>query len=115
MIDSTNPRIMANAIRKLFSKTSAIPVVKGNPTGSGFNTLLTKLQIGSSKYKLPEEVTANPTTESTTLLSALKIGSDEFILPENVIANPEGEATVQITKIQIGDTIYQFTAISNNS
>ena len=78
MIDSTNPRIMANAIRKLFSKISAIPVVKGNPSGSGFNTLLTKIQIGSSKYKLPAEVVANPEGEATTSLTKLGIGTGIF-------------------------------------
>lgn len=80
MIDSTNPRIMANAIRKLFSKISAIPIVKGNPSGNGFNTLLTKLQIGTTKYKLPA----------------------------NVIANPEGEATDELTKIGIGSGIFSI-------
>lgn len=83
MIDSTNPRIMANAIRKLFSKVSAIPAVIGNPEGSGFNTLLTKIQIGSNKYKLPAEVTANPEGTSSGLLDKIKIGDSVLdIVPD---------------------------------
>lgn len=84
MIDSTNPRCLADNIRHLIKKIAAIPIVQGNPTGSGYNTLITKLKIGNTKYKLPS----------------------------NVIANPEGDAIAQITKIQIGDTIYQFDAIT---
>ena len=75
MIDSTNPRVMADNIKELASQAS---VVKGNPTGSGFNTLLTKLQIGSSKYKLPANVVANPEGEATGSLTKLQVGSSVF-------------------------------------
>lgn len=78
MIDSTNPRILANNIRKLFAKVNSIvpgTVVEGNPSGSGFNTLLTKIKIGSNKYKLPADVTANPEGEAIGSLSKLGIGS----------------------------------------
>ena len=103
MIDSTNPRIMASAIKKLFSKTSAIPIVKGNPTGSGFNTLLTKLQIGTSKYKLPANVTANPEDAASESLSKLGIGSDVFSVYEPVgystTAQPTGEKWINDSPI----------------
>ena len=109
MIDSTNIRIIADNIRHLFKKVDSIEpgtVVEGNPSGSGFNTLLTKIKIGSSKYKLPNQVVANPETESTTLLESLQVGSDEFVLPANVTANPEGTATSDLTKIGIGSGIF---------
>ena len=109
MIDSTNIRIIADNIRHLFKKVNSIEpgtVVEGNPSGSGFNTLLTKIKIGSSKYKLPSQVVANPETESTTLLESLQVGSDEFVLPANVTANPEGTATSDLTKIGIGSGIF---------
>lgn len=78
MIDSTNPRILANHIRKLWAKVNGIvpgTEVEGNPSGSGFNTLLTKIKIGSHKYKLPADVTANPEGEATGSLTKLGIGS----------------------------------------
>lgn len=81
MIDSTNPRILANNIRKLFAMVKAIvpgTVVEGNPTGTGYNTLLSKIKIGSSKYKLPAEVVANPEGETAGELSKLKIGDTAF-------------------------------------
>lgn len=79
MIDSTNPRILANHIKKLWAKVNTITpgtVVEGNPSGSGFNTLLTKIKIGSHKYKLPADVTANPEGEATDALTKIGIGSD---------------------------------------
>lgn len=81
MIDSMNPRILASNIRELFKKISSIEPgtsVEGNPSGSGYNTLLTKIKIGSSKYKLPADVTANPEGEATDSLSKLGIGSGIF-------------------------------------
>ena len=83
MIDSTNIRIIADNIRHLFKKVNSIEpgtVVQGNPSGSGFNTLLTKIKIGNSKYKLPAES----------------------------IPNPEAEATDELTKLQIGETVYEL-------
>lgn len=81
MIDSTNPRILANNIRKLFAMVKAIvpgTVVEGNPSGSGFNTLLTKIKIGNSKYKLPPNVAGNPEDEATESLTKLAIGSEIY-------------------------------------
>ena len=78
MIDSTNPRILANNIKKLFARINAITpgtVVTGNPSGSGFNTLLTKIKIGDSKYRLPADVVANPEGEASGTLSKIGIGS----------------------------------------
>lgn len=77
MIDSTNPRILADNVRNLFKKISGMNV-EGNPSGSGYNTLLTKLKIGSSKYKLPKDVTANPETEATGSLTKLKVGDSVY-------------------------------------
>lgn len=87
MIDSTNPRILANNIRKLFAMIKAIvpgTVVEGNPSGSGFNTLLTKIKIGNSKYKLPPEVTANPEGEATGSLTKIGIGSEIYPVKEGI-------------------------------
>ena len=77
MIDSTNPRIMANNIRRLFQRPIGTPV-EGNPSGSGFNTLLTKIKIGNTKYKLPKDVTANPEGEATESLTKLGVGSTVY-------------------------------------
>lgn len=79
MVDSTNPRIMANNIRDLESKISANDV-EGNPSGTGYNTLLTKMKIDGKKFKLSNQVTANP----------------------------DGEATDEATKLEIGGTIYSL-------
>lgn len=81
MVDSTNPRILAGNIRALAKKIASIvpgTVVEGNPSGSGFNTLLTKIKIGSNKYKLPDQVTANSEDEATEALTKLKIGSNVY-------------------------------------
>lgn len=83
MIDSTNPRILANNIKKLFARINAIvpgTVVTGNPSGSGFNTLLTKIKIGDSKYKLPDAVIGNPEDEATEALTKLKVGNTTYNL-----------------------------------
>ena len=83
MIDSTNPRILANNIRKLFAMVKAIvpgTAVEGNPTGSGYTNLLKKIKIGDSKYKLPDEVTANPETTTSEVLSKIGIGSDKYLV-----------------------------------
>lgn len=85
MIDSMNPRILANNIRELFKKINSITPgtdVEGNPSGPGYNTLLTKIKIGTHKYKLPLDVTANP----------------------------EGAATVKLEKLGVGGTIYNTDA-----
>ena len=84
MIDSTNPRILANNIKKLLARINAIvpgTVVTGNPSGSGFNTLLTKIKIGDSKYKLPDAVVANPEAEASTDLTKLTVGSTIYGIP----------------------------------
>ena len=86
MIDSTNPRILANNIKKLLARINAIvpgTVVTGNPSGSGFNTLLTKIKIGDSKYKLPDAVVGNPEGEATDSLSKLSIGSSIFSISDS--------------------------------
>ena len=109
MIDSTNIRIIADNIRHLFKEVDSIEpgtLVEGNPTGSGFNTLLTKIKIGSSKYKLPKDVTANPEGEATEDLTKLQIGSDIFGLGAGVTANPEGEATEKLSKLRVGSDIF---------
>lgn len=113
MIDSTNPRIMANAIKKLFSKTSAIPIVKGNPTGSGFNTLLTKLQIGSTKYKLPVNVVANPEDEATGTLSKISIGDGIYVIETGGSDINYTDSEVKIGKY-MGSDLYKKTVNVNN-
>lgn len=81
MIDSMNPRILASNIRELFKKVSSITPgtdVEGNPSGSGYNTLLTKIKIGTHKYKLPSDVEANPEGSATGVLEKLGIGTGIF-------------------------------------
>lgn len=110
MIDSTNPRIIADNIKKLFEKIGSIPIVQGNPTGTGFNTLLTKIKIGSVKYKLPANVTANPEGAVTGSLAKIGIGSDiystgstaystsEEVIGEWIDGSPLYEKTYNLTK-----------------
>ena len=77
MIDSTNPRIMADNIRELNARMTSNDV-EGNPSGSGFNTLLTKMKIDGKKYKLPNQVVANPTGEATGEIETLEIGGSIY-------------------------------------
>ena len=79
MVDSTNPRIMANNIRELESKIVTNDV-EGNPSGSGYNTLLTKMKIDGKKFKLPNQVEANPEGEATDDLEKVSIGGTIFAL-----------------------------------
>ena len=109
MIDSTNPRIMANAIKKLFSLTKGLVVVKGNPSGSGFNTLLTKLQIGSTKYKLPNQVIANPEDEASDALSKIKIGSDVF----SVGGGSDPDTWEELTTVTFANDVTTHKAYTN--
>lgn len=122
MIDSTNPRILANNIKKLLARINAIvpgTVVAGNPSGSGFNTLLTKIKIGDNKYKLPDAVVGNPEDEATDDLTKLKIGSQVF----NVKAGSAYSEVEQIIGKWIDDTtlyekvidLGENTNISNDS
>lgn len=77
MIDSTNPRIMADNIRELNTRMISNDV-EGNPSGSGFNTLLTKMKIDGKKYKLPNQVVANPIGEATGEVETLEIGGSIY-------------------------------------
>lgn len=51
MIDSTNPRVMANNIRALHGRPVGT-VVEANASGNGYTTSLAKLKVGDSKYKV---------------------------------------------------------------
>ena len=94
MIDSTNPRIMANNIRELESKIGANDV-EGNPSGTGYNTLLTKMKIDGKKYKLPNQVIANPMAEATDEVTKLEIGGAIYSLGGGYTPNySETEAEV---------------------
>ena len=77
MVDSTNPRIMASNIQELNARMISNDV-EGNPSGSGFNTLLTKMKIDGKKYKLPNQVVANPTGEATGEIETLEIGGSIY-------------------------------------
>lgn len=68
MIDSTNPRIMAENIRMLNDKisklASSITSVTANPSGDP-TVQLTKLQIGEIVYGF-EEITPSESTKKST-------------------------------------------------
>ena len=82
MIDSTNPRIMANNIRELAANS-----------GGGGTT-----------------VVANPEGEATAALAKLQVGEGIYSIPQptTVEANPVGEATTGLTKLEVGSTIYSI-------
>lgn len=121
MIDSTNPRILANNIRKLFSKINSIEpgtVVEGNPSGSGFNTLLTKIKIGSNKYKLPKDVTPNPEGEASDDLTKLGIGSVIYSISGGGIdfTTDEFDSGMTFLNSKIYGKVISYTgSISNSS
>ena len=99
MIDSTNPRQMADNIKEL-NKRMINNDVEGNPSGSGFNTLLTKLKIDGKKYKLPNQVTANPAGEASDEIEKIDIGGTVYSLGGGGGYTPnysETEAEVGIT------------------
>lgn len=69
MIDSTNPRQMADNIRELESKINALaasitPVV-ANPTGDA-TVQLTKVQIGETVYGFEEITPAETSSKKST-------------------------------------------------
>ena len=113
MIDSTNPRILANNIRKLFAMVKAIvpgTVVEGNPTGSGYTNLLKKIKIGTSKYKLPDEVTANPEDAATLDLEKLKVGESVYkVAPASNYSTTEKKIGTWID----GSDLYEKTVVTN--
>lgn len=78
MVDSTNPRVMADNIKSLNEKIKAADV-NANPTGEATGTL-TKLEVDGVIYGI-----ASGTT---------------------VTANPEGSATVDLEKLEINNTVY---------
>lgn len=118
MVDSTNPRIMANNIRELSDKIAANDV-EGNPSGSGFNTLLTKIKIDSKKFKLPNQVEANPAGEATDALEKISIGSSIFSLAggaevKSFTFTGDGESSVDI-EFEEKPTLIWFVGFGNGS
>lgn len=94
MVDSTNPRIMADNIRKLEGKILANDV-EGNPSGTGYNTLLTKIKIDGKKFKLPNQVIANPTGEASDEIESIEVGGTIYSLGGGYVPNySETEAEV---------------------
>ena len=92
MIDSTNPRILADNIRALFKRPVGTQV-EGNPSGSGYSNLLTKIKIGSTKYKIVswKDVTGTLTAGETSLVledTAIKTDSTFEIYTDTYGINP---------------------------
>ena len=81
MVDSTNPRIMADNIKELDKKIIAADV-NANPTGEATGTL-TKLEVDGTIYAIPQGT--------------------------SVTANPEGAATSELTKIGVGTSIFSIS------
>ena len=90
MIDSTNPRSLADSIRALWKRPVGTEV-KANPSGSTGDHVLTKIQIGSTKYAVgggatttvlydPEEPASVSSTASDVTLSAAITGFDYILL-----------------------------------
>ena len=106
MIDSTNPRIMATNIRELGARPAGTSV-EGNPSGSGYTTLLTKLKVGTNKYKLPADVKANPEGEASGSLNKIGIGSGIYSVGGGSSAYSTTEAVVG--KWIDGSDVYEKT------
>ena len=53
MIDSTNPRVMADNIQQLANRPSGGTTVVANPEGTA-TSVLTKLEVGESIYSIPQ-------------------------------------------------------------
>lgn len=83
MVDSTNPRIIADNIKKLAASTGEIPIVEANPTGET-TTDLEKLGVDGTVYGIPQGtiVEANPTGEATTDLEKLTVGETIYGIPK---------------------------------
>lgn len=85
MVDSTNPRVLADNIRELAAREVG-PAIEANPEGAATEDL-EKLGIDGTVYGIPA--------------------------PISVVANPEGEATADLTKLGINGAIYGIEAGAN--
>ena len=89
--------------------------VIANPSATATDTL-TKLQVGSSVYSVPQggtggnSVSWNQVQADGTKIAEVTIdGATTNVLaptPTTVVANPGGSATADLTSIQIGATVY---------
>lgn len=90
MIDSTNPRQMADNINMLAARPTGTEV-KANPAGSTGDHVLTKIQIGSTKYAVgggvtktvlynPEVPASVDTTDTEVELDSVVTGYDYILV-----------------------------------
>lgn len=112
MVDSTNPRVMADNIKELAARESGT-VVEANPTGAT-TADLEKLGVDGTIYGIPK-VEANPEGAVTAELE--KLGVDDTIYS---ISNytPVAYSTTEVNTGQKwidGSDIYMITVVFNDS
>lgn len=89
--------------------------VTANPTLSGNEAELTGLQVGSTKYKVPEgsEVVANPTLAGTeTQLAGIQVDGTKYKMPDvpTIAANPtQTGSETELERLQINSAKFKIT------
>ena len=94
MVDSTNPRIMADNIKMLAASSGGSSVV-ANPEGEATEDLA-KLEVDGTVYGIPE-IEVNPEGEATEDLAKLEVGGTIYAIPE-----PESGVAYSTTEQKIG-------------
>ena len=102
MVDSTNPRIMADNIKMLAAGSGGSSVV-ANPEGEATEDLA-KLEVDGTVYGIPE-IEVNPEGAATTDLEKLKVGDTTYAIPvpvtlpfvyyESTVTFSSGEAFIK--------------------
>ena len=92
--------------KKLLEKVNALPGIKSIGDGLSLNSNTGVLSATGGGGGTT--VVANPEEEATTDLTKLQVESTIYGIPEGteVEANPSGTATTDLTKLQVGSTIY---------
>ncbi|MBQ9416778.1 MAG: hypothetical protein IJU20_08080 [Clostridia bacterium] len=89
--------------------------VTANPTLSGNEAELTGLQVGDTKYKMPEgsEVVANPTLAGTeTQLAGIQVDGTKYKMPDvpTIAANPtQTGSETELERLQINSAKFKIT------
>ena len=117
-----------NSSSKVMSQaavTSAINArVKANPALTGSEADLSALEVGGTKYKVPQggtgtEVEANPTLSGSEAdLTAIKVGGTKYKVPQGgteVEANPSASATKTLSKIKVDGVVYSVPQSGGSS
>lgn len=113
-IKSIGSGLALNSSTGELSATGIDVSVVGNPEEAATAGDLTKLQIGSDIFNVPDTTYSNATTSEAGLMSAAD--KEKLDGLEDVTGNPSGTAAAgDLTKLQIGDDIFNVpdTTYSN--